>query len=572
MPSETHDPATPSGPSSSPAGPRASAPPSRRRSARAGGTPVVLDVAPPPDGFESSSGRPRRRRAPPRPRSPSVAARPRRPRRGVVTAAGTDACGDILDVDAEAWDRVVTVNLLGTVAVVRAALPHLERNHGRVVTVASTLGLRALPAATAYCASKFGVVGFTRALALEAGRPRRRHHARPRRDAHALLRRPPRAVQAGRRPAAQRPVRRRRRRRLRAHASPPGVELRELIMTPPASRPGRERRPGDSGVRPAGARARRLPHRRPGAARARPRVPGRAAACSPPRGRSSRWPRLAGCVDEAVDTGRSSRAPTPHGADVAVNLHGRGPQSTALLRATHPRRLIAFAALRDRTPSRTAGAGVTWRPDEHEVARWCRLLRESGHPRRPAPTCDLRAGAPAPRTRPARRSSIPGRGERRPALARRALGRGRRAARARPGGRGHRRARRSVELAPRGRGRRRPAGRAVLAGTPTSTASRPWSPRAGRVVCGDTGVAHLATAFGTPSVVLFGPTPPRRVGPAAGRPRHVRPVGRAPRRPPRQRARTRACSRSARKPCVRPMTRSSCADRRRFPVPRRPGT
>jgi NADP-dependent 3-hydroxy acid dehydrogenase YdfG len=50
---------------------------------------------------------------------------------------------------------------------VRAALPHLERTGGRVVTVASTLGLRALPDATAYCASKFGVVGFTRALAAE---------------------------------------------------------------------------------------------------------------------------------------------------------------------------------------------------------------------------------------------------------------------------------------------------------------------------------------------------------------------------------------------------------------------
>ena len=41
----------------------------------------------------------------------------------VVTAAGIDACGDILDVDADAWDRVVAVNLLGTAAVVRAALP-----------------------------------------------------------------------------------------------------------------------------------------------------------------------------------------------------------------------------------------------------------------------------------------------------------------------------------------------------------------------------------------------------------------------------------------------------------------
>ena len=89
----------------------------------------------------------------------------------VVTAAGTDAGGDLVDVDGNDWDRVVTVNLLGTAAVVRAALPFLEASRGRVVTVASTLGLRALPAATAYCASKFGVVGFTRALAAEmAGR------------------------------------------------------------------------------------------------------------------------------------------------------------------------------------------------------------------------------------------------------------------------------------------------------------------------------------------------------------------------------------------------------------------
>ena len=47
--------------------------------------------------------------------------------------------------------------------------PRWRRSRGRVVTVASTLGLRALPAATAYCASKFGVVGFTRALASELG-------------------------------------------------------------------------------------------------------------------------------------------------------------------------------------------------------------------------------------------------------------------------------------------------------------------------------------------------------------------------------------------------------------------
>ncbi|HEY8453672.1 MAG: SDR family oxidoreductase [Limnochordales bacterium] len=86
---------------------------------------------------------------------------------GVVTAAGVDVPGRLADVPAAEWDRVVAVDLLATAAVVRAALPYLARSGGTVVTVASTLGLRALPEATAYCAAKFGVVGFTRALAAE---------------------------------------------------------------------------------------------------------------------------------------------------------------------------------------------------------------------------------------------------------------------------------------------------------------------------------------------------------------------------------------------------------------------
>ena len=128
-----------------------------------GGTPVVLDRNQPADELVDLS----------RPREAEQAVRRIAEERGgldaVVTAAGIDACGDLGDVDGDAWDRVVMVNLLGTVAVVRAALPYLESSRGRVVTVASTLGLRALPAATAYCASKFGVVGFTRALAAESG-------------------------------------------------------------------------------------------------------------------------------------------------------------------------------------------------------------------------------------------------------------------------------------------------------------------------------------------------------------------------------------------------------------------
>jgi NAD(P)-dependent dehydrogenase (short-subunit alcohol dehydrogenase family) len=89
----------------------------------------------------------------------------------VVTAAGTDACGPLGRIDAHDWNKVIAVNLLGGAAIVRAALPWLEEANGRVITVGSTLGLRGVPDATAYCASKFGIVGFTRALAGElAGR------------------------------------------------------------------------------------------------------------------------------------------------------------------------------------------------------------------------------------------------------------------------------------------------------------------------------------------------------------------------------------------------------------------
>jgi NAD(P)-dependent dehydrogenase (short-subunit alcohol dehydrogenase family) len=86
---------------------------------------------------------------------------------GVVTAAGVDVPGRLADVSAADWERVITVDLLATAAVIRAALPYLERSHGTVVTVASTLGVKAVSDATAYCAAKFGVVGFTRALAAE---------------------------------------------------------------------------------------------------------------------------------------------------------------------------------------------------------------------------------------------------------------------------------------------------------------------------------------------------------------------------------------------------------------------
>lgn len=85
----------------------------------------------------------------------------------VIACAGVDTPGSLADTSVERWERVIGVNLIGTAAVVRACLGHFPESGGRIATVASTLGLRAVSEATAYCASKFGVVGFTRALAAE---------------------------------------------------------------------------------------------------------------------------------------------------------------------------------------------------------------------------------------------------------------------------------------------------------------------------------------------------------------------------------------------------------------------
>lgn len=139
------------------------------RLAGAGATVTVLDRAPAPEGIATeivdlADGRAAEaavRRALGRRSAPAGGLA------GMVTCAGLDVPGPLDAVDAATWERVVAVNLLGTAAVVRAALPALRRATGRVVTVASTLGHRAVADATAYCASKFGVVGFTRALTAE---------------------------------------------------------------------------------------------------------------------------------------------------------------------------------------------------------------------------------------------------------------------------------------------------------------------------------------------------------------------------------------------------------------------
>jgi ADP-heptose:LPS heptosyltransferase len=199
--------------------------------------------------------------------------------------------------------------------------------------------------------------------------------------------------------------------------------------------------------------------------------------------------------------------------DVAVNLHGRGPQSHLLLLDTAPGRLVAFGCP-------VHEDGPAWTADEHEVTRWCRLVgdtlgvqadpgdielaRPPGEPVvRGAVVVHPGAAYPSRRWPP----------ERFAAVARWAhdnawpvVVTGSAAERDLAGS-----VRRAAGL---------PAA-AVLAGRTDLVELTGLVAAARLVLCGDTGLAHVATAFGTPSVVLFGPTPPRLWGPPTGGPHTV---------------------------------------------------
>jgi 3-oxoacyl-[acyl-carrier protein] reductase len=82
----------------------------------------------------------------------------------VVANAGVGAYGPFLDLSRQHLDEMIDVNLKGTLYAVRAALPHMLGREGDVITLASEAGRRGLPLEAVYCASKFGQVGFTRAL------------------------------------------------------------------------------------------------------------------------------------------------------------------------------------------------------------------------------------------------------------------------------------------------------------------------------------------------------------------------------------------------------------------------
>ncbi|MFI6043857.1 glycosyltransferase family 9 protein [Nocardia sp. NPDC051321] len=199
---------------------------------------------------------------------------------------------------------------------------------------------------------------------------------------------------------------------------------------------------------------------------------------------------------------------------LAVNLHGSGPESLRDLLAAQPEVLLTH-----RHSEFPELPGPEWRSDLHEVDRWCRLLRYGGIDADPTA---LLLPAPA---RPAAESNAivihPGAAF---------------PARRWPPDRFARVAR---ELAADGH-------RVVITGAPDEVPLAnavaelaglpPHAVYAGRtdlaelaalvadaalIVCGDTGVGHLATAFDTPSVLLFGPTPPHRWGPPADAKHHL---------------------------------------------------
>ncbi len=85
---------------------------------------------------------------------------------GILRVGGAIAM--LVDTPSSAWDELIDINLTGTFLSNRAVLPAmLEQGFGQIINVSSTSGRRGYAFDTAYCASKFGVIGLTEALAQE---------------------------------------------------------------------------------------------------------------------------------------------------------------------------------------------------------------------------------------------------------------------------------------------------------------------------------------------------------------------------------------------------------------------
>lgn len=226
---------------------------------------------------------------------------------------------------------------------------------------------------------------------------------------------------------------------------------------------------------------------------------------------------LSGAVDELLPTGELEPVPwVGRPPEVAVDLHGNGPESKAILERLSPGRLVAFSG-----PGGDGRhvPGPRWNADEHEVRRWCRLVTEAfgvqTDPQELAlPPPDRDAPVPGPvlvhpgAAAPSRRWPA----ERYAAVARHLHGAGARVLLT-----GSPAETSLVERVREGAGL--PA--EAVAGPTDLGALAALVASARLVVCGDTGMAHLASAYRTPSVVLFGPTPPHRWGPPPDGPHTV---------------------------------------------------
>lgn len=81
--------------------------------------------------------------------------------------AGLLDWGPTLDFDEQRFQKVIAINLTSVFTLCRAALPHLIKSGGNIVNMASTAGLSGTPYSIAYAASKHGIVGLTKSLAVE---------------------------------------------------------------------------------------------------------------------------------------------------------------------------------------------------------------------------------------------------------------------------------------------------------------------------------------------------------------------------------------------------------------------
>ncbi|MDX6256711.1 MAG: hypothetical protein QOJ11_3045 [Frankiales bacterium] len=199
--------------------------------------------------------------------------------------------------------------------------------------------------------------------------------------------------------------------------------------------------------------------------------------------------------------------------DVAVNLHGRGPQSHRLLLTTKPGSLVAYAS------PELGTAGPPWQEDEHEVFRWCRLVETCL--RQPVDRDALDLALPsAPAIRRGAVVVHPGAAfvsrrwpvSRFAAVARTLAGAGHEVVVTGSAGEAGL-VRRIVHLAGLD-------AEADLSGRLDLVALAALVGSCRLLIAGDTGVGHLASAYRRPSVLLFGPVAPSRWGPPA-RPQHA---------------------------------------------------